>query len=105
MTTPKVLERALRQYRHNHGDGFVLAYDREETHKAVARAVSEIELLKSKLDMVSKSVHDMIGKNPIACDGVLIVSASKYNDLVEVLNMEIRKDYTPNIQGAADDQY
>ena len=34
--TSNPLLTALRQYRHNHGDGFVFGYDKEETDRVVA---------------------------------------------------------------------
>ena len=41
--TPNPLLTALRQYRHNHGEGFVFGYDKEETDRIVAKLVEALE--------------------------------------------------------------
>lgn len=47
MKTPKELVVALRQYRHNNGEGLVNGYDIHETNKAFA-------VLKTKLEAAKK---------------------------------------------------
>ena len=38
---PAPLLTALRQYRHNHGEGFVFGYDKEETDRIVAGLIED----------------------------------------------------------------
>jgi hypothetical protein len=39
----KVLEQALRQYRHNNSDGFVFGYDKTETDKIVSGLIDALQ--------------------------------------------------------------
>jgi hypothetical protein len=39
----KILEPALRQYRHNNNDDFVFGYDKEETENIVAELIQKIK--------------------------------------------------------------
>ena len=42
---PDLLLTALRQYSHNHGEGFVFGYDKEETDRIVTGLVDALERL------------------------------------------------------------
>lgn len=51
----KILESALRQYKHNDGNGFVFGYDIEETDEIVAELIEEI----ADLTVYVLRVHDV----------------------------------------------
>ena len=48
---PDLLLTALRQYNHNHGEGFVFGYDKEETDRIVTGLV---EVLEEMIDVVTR---------------------------------------------------
>lgn len=69
----KRLEAAIRQYKHNDGsDGFVVAYDREETEKAFTKLESDIKIrtLANLRDAIQHDglINSKVEKEIITCE-------------------------------------
>ena len=53
------MDAAIRQYRHNNSDGFVMGYDIAETAKIFASMQAEIEILKKQVEDLNGELMDM----------------------------------------------
>lgn len=58
--TSNPLLTALRQYRHNQGDGFVFGYDKEETDRIVAGLVEDRNQQRAVIAKLVEALEDMI---------------------------------------------
>lgn len=49
---------------------------------------TELLQLHAKLSSIKSAVIDCFGKNPMGCNGALMVSVEKYDKLVDAVNLE-----------------
>jgi len=59
-------------------------------------AATALKACHQKEQQIKDAIIAAFGKNPIASDGVLLVSVEAYNDFVEIVNLQPIKDVDPD---------